>query len=387
MSSIAGTIASAPDATPAKRSHRIAAIDWMRGFVMLVMIIDHASMAFDRNHLSEDSALYTGAATMPLPVGEFLTRWITHLCAPTFIFLAGTSLALSVERRVAKGVPAWDIDRNILIRGAIIALIDPTLISLGVGHLSFGVLFAIGIAMMAMAALRRLSAWLLVALALGWYAGGEWITGLVWHPPGSPSLWVAFTMGTSGAGQLSVKYPVVPWLAMMMLGWAFGRYMNRYSGAHVSTSPARVMLISGIALLAIFFVVRNFNGYGNMFLLRGDDSALRWLHVSKYPPSVSYASLELGLMCLFLYVMMTLEPIIGVRENGLFLVLGQTAMFYYLVHRLVFDSLATYAGLREFGTITATYTIALGMVIVLYPACLWYRKVKAAHPDSVLKYF
>ncbi|HET7536684.1 MAG TPA: heparan-alpha-glucosaminide N-acetyltransferase domain-containing protein [Candidatus Didemnitutus sp.] len=384
---VASSVAAGEIPAPPKRSHRIASIDWMRGFVMLIMIIDHASMAFDRNHLSEDSALYAGSATMALPVAEFLTRWITHICAPTFIFLAGTSLALSVERRVAKGVPAWDIDRNILIRGAIIAAIDPTLISLGVGHLAFGVLFAIGISMMAMAGLRRLSAGLLLAFALGWYAFGEWITGLVWHPPGSPPLWVAFTIGTSGAGQLSVKYPVVPWLAMMMLGWAFGRYLNRFGSGKLSIPPARVMLVAGVASLVIFAVVRDLNGYGNMFLVRGDDSAIRWLQVSKYPPSVSYASLELGLMCVFLWVMMTLEPIIGVRENGLFLVLGQTAMFYYLIHRLVFDSLATYAGLREFGTITATYTIAFGMVVALYPACLWYRKVKAAHPDSFLKYF
>ena len=81
---------------------------------------------------------------MALPAGEFFTRWITHLCAPTFLFLAGTALALSVERRVAKGANAWEIDKSILTRGAIIALLDPTIISLGSGRWTFQVLLAIG---------------------------------------------------------------------------------------------------------------------------------------------------------------------------------------------------------------------------------------------------
>ncbi len=125
--------APAAAASGARKSSRIATIDWMRGLVMVLMVIDHASMAFDAQHLSHDSAQYADAATMALPGAEFFTRWITHLCAPTFVFLAGTALALSIERRVARGLPAWDIDRNILTRGAIIAALDLTLVSLGSG--------------------------------------------------------------------------------------------------------------------------------------------------------------------------------------------------------------------------------------------------------------
>jgi uncharacterized membrane protein len=85
-------------------SQRIACIDWMRGLVMVLMVVDHAAMAFDRHHLDEDSALYANAGTMALPAAEFFTRWITHLCAPSFVFLAGVALALSVERRAIRGV-------------------------------------------------------------------------------------------------------------------------------------------------------------------------------------------------------------------------------------------------------------------------------------------
>ncbi len=77
------------------KSKRIAAIDWMRGFVMILMVLDHVSMAFDGHHFSADSAAtFKGA----LPGAfEFLTRWATHLCAPTFVFLAGTALAISEQ--------------------------------------------------------------------------------------------------------------------------------------------------------------------------------------------------------------------------------------------------------------------------------------------------
>jgi uncharacterized membrane protein len=375
-----------PGPTPAAKSHRIAAIDWMRGFVMVLMIFDHASMSFDRDHVDHDSALYADARTMPLPGGEFFTRWMTHLCAPTFVFLAGTALALSVERRVAKGANAWEIDKNILIRGAIIVLLDVTVISLGLGRLSLSVLFAIGMSMMGMTVLRRLPTWGLLAFGLGWFLAGEWVTGLVWSPPGAAPVAGAIPFATSGDGAFSIKYPILPWLAMMALGWVFGRYMAHHASGRARLAPGQVMLIAGLASLALFAGVRGLNGYGNMFLPRADGSWQQWLHVSKYPPSLSFASLELGLMALILAVMMKLEPVLGVRDNGPLLVLGQTAMFYYLVHRFVFDAAASYGGLLGIGTISATYGVAITALVVLYPLCRWYRGFKAARPQSFLKY-
>jgi len=371
---------------PVTTSQRIAAIDWVRGFVMILMIFDHAAMAFNRNHLDHDSALYADAMTMALPAAEFFTRWMTHICAPTFVFLAGTALALSIERRVAQGMDAWEIDKNILIRGAIIALLDPTVISLGLGRLSLSVLTAIGLAMMAMALLRRLPTWGLVAFGLGWFLVGEWVTGLVWSPPGAASIPAALAFATSGAGAFSIKYPIVPWLAIMALGWVFGRHMTEYASGKTRVTPAKVMLVAGLVALVVFAVVRGLNGYGNMFLLRADSSWQQWLHVSKYPPSLSFTMLEVGLMCLILAVMMKLEPLIGVRRNGPLLVWGQTAMFFYLVHRFVFDASAHYGGLLGVGTISTTYIVGILALVVLYPLCLWYRSFKAAHPQSFLKY-
>jgi uncharacterized membrane protein len=372
--------------TPARPSHRIGSIDWMRGLVMVLMVIDHASMAFDGHHVAEDSALYEDAASMALPAGEFFTRWITHLCAPTFVFLAGASLALSVERRVLKGMNAWVIDKNILTRGAIIALMDPTLISFGSGKWTFSVLTAIGLSMMCTAALRRLPTWGLLAVGLGWMFLGEIPTGLAWDPPGNPSVWAAFAMATYGSETLTIKYPLFPWLAIMVLGWVFGRHLVRVGAGTTRVTGKTVLWISGALCLAVFAVVRWNAGYGDMFLHRADDSWQQWLHVSKYPPSLTYCALELGILFLCLAFLRTIEPRIGVRQNGVFLVFGQTAMFFYIVHRLVLEIPATYFGLRGVGNLATTYIVTPVVLVLLYPACRWYRAFKAAHPDSLLKY-
>jgi uncharacterized membrane protein len=365
---------------------RIATIDWMRGLVMLLMVIDHASMAFDASHLSEDSAMYPEAATMALPAAEFFTRWITHLCAPTFVFLAGTALALSVERKVAKRANPWEIDKQILTRGAIIALLDPTIVSLGSGRWTFQVLLAIGLSMMCMAVLRRLSSPMMLAFGLAWFAVGEIVTGWVWHPPGASSIPAAFLVATYGTSSLVIKYPLLPWLAMMMFGWAFGRYMIRFGLGQSRHPPAAVLLVAGFGALLAFALVRYAAGYGDMFLHRADNSWQQWLHVSKYPPSITYTGLELGLLCVILAALMTFERRIGFRPNGILLVFGQTAMFFYLAHRLAFEIPATYFGLRGAGDLSTTYAVSIVAIVALYPACRWYRRFKAAHPASVLKY-
>jgi len=373
-------------ATDSRISRRVASIDWMRGFVMVLMTIDHASMAFDAHHLDSDSAMYANASTMALPAAEFFTRWITHLCAPTFVFLMGTSLALSVERRVVKGVNAWEIDKSMLIRGMVIALLDLTVVSLGSARWNFGVLYAIGLSMICMVPLRRLPTWALLVVSVGWMVLGELVTGWFWTPPGNSSVAAALTLATYGGGLLVIKYPVIPWLAISVLGWVFGRHLIRFAAGLSNVSGRNVLWTCGVASLIMFAVVRGINGYGNMLLYRADNSWQQWLHVSKYPPSLTYYSLELGILFLCLAFLRALELRIGVRENGPLYVFGQTAMFFYIVHRVAFEVPATYFGLRDFDGLAATYGVSAIMLVLLYPACRWYRGVKAAHPRSILKY-
>jgi uncharacterized membrane protein len=368
----------------ANKHKRIASIDWMRGFVMILMLVDHVSMAYNRNHISTDSA----ALFIPgseLPELGFFVRWVSHLCAPVFVFLAGTALAISVERKVARGIEAVQIDKDILIRGAFIAILDPTIISLFSGRMTIQVLYAIGAAMMCMALLRRFSSTTLIVSALAIIVFGEMATAPFWPPQqDTQSIIAALFISTYASDELAIKYPLLPWLAMMMLGWVFGRYLLAYREGHTRIGPVSLLLLLAATALLAFAAIRYNNGYGNMFLYREDNSWQHWLHVSKYPPSAAFTFLELGILFFCLAVMIIIERIIGVRKNGILLIFGQTAMFFYLVHRLLLEGTATHAGLRYFGDLNTVFVVSLIMTALLYPLCWWYRRFKAKHPDSVL---
>lgn len=365
------------------KSKRIAAIDWMRGFVMILMVVDHVSMAYNAEHKSSDSAaLYVSGTT--LPSLEFFTRWVSHLCAPVFVFLAGTALAISVERKVSRGVDSGQIDKDILLRGAFIALLDPTIISLFSGRITIQVLYAIGVAMMCMALFRRFSSTLLIVMALAWIVLGEVLTLQFWPPAEDvDSIIAALLFSTYSAPDMVIKYPLLPWLAMMILGWVFGRYLLAYKDGKAIVGPVTLLSMLGFSALMIFVAIRYNNDYGNMFLYREDNSWQHWLHVSKYPPSAAFTFLELGIMSVIMAMMIGLERIIGDRPNGVLLVFGQTAMMFYLVHRLILEGTATYGGLRHFSDLNTTFLISAVMLILLYPFCLWYRGFKASHAHSI----
>jgi len=369
------------------KSARISAIDWMRGFVMIIMVLDHVSMAYNAQHLSTDSAASFEPGTA-LPALEFFTRWISHICAPVFVFLAGTALAISVERKLSTGFDSKAIDKDILIRGAFIALLDPTITSFFSGKLIFQVLYAIGIAMMCMAFFRRLSSIQLLIIAGAWILGGELVTAQFWFDQGQEqSIIVALLVGKYSSPDLSISYALLPWLSVMILGWVFGRYILDYGEGKVRTSPAKLLFTLGSIALISFIVIRYINDYGNMFLYREDFSWQHWLHVSKYPPSASFFTLELGLMAIILATMMKVEQRVGTRTNGVLLVFGQTSMMFYLVHRIFLTGTATYGGLSDFTNLPSTYLITAVLLVLLYPFCLWYRSFKASHPDSLwLKY-
>jgi len=368
-------------------SKRIASIDWMRGFVMILMLVDHVSMVYNRDHLSTDSAV-SYVAGSALPALDFFTRWISHLCAPVFVFLAGTALAISIERKVARGVDSSKIDKDILLRGAFIALLDPTLISLFAGKFIFQVLYAIGVAMMCMAFFRRLSSTTLIILALSWFIFGEMLN-TAFYPPqdGVQSIVNALLFSTYSSAELSIVYPLLPWLAIMLMGWVFGRYLLDFKDGKIKIGPVKLLLGLGITALVGFIVIRYFNDYGNMLLYREDNSWQHWLHVSKYPPSASFALLELGVMLVLMAFMIMIERIVGVRPNGILLVLGQTAMFFYLVHRLVLVGVANAFDLHNMFDLQFTFIISGLFLLILYPMGIWYRSFKAKHPESIwLKY-
>jgi uncharacterized membrane protein len=377
------------EAQPAPRSSlRLAPLDAMRGLVMLLMTVDHASEYFNEGRYFSDGAMFWKAGSA-IPVDQFLFRFITHLCAPTFVFLAGVGIALSTQKRLAQGESAQSVDKALFTRGLFIALLDPLWMSLpmleGTGVL-FQVLYAIGISMMCMPLLRKLSPRALGVTALSFFALSELLTGLsVMASGGAPSIVSALTLsggifpieGMGSFVRFIVGYPFVHWLAIMLLGYACAERLAR-SGIETE----QWLLKCAAGLFALFGVVRGLNAYGNMGLLRDSAELVQWLHVSKYPPSITFIALELGIMALWLAAFYRLGRA-GVLDNALapLVLLGQTALFYYVLHVHVLFALSHGFGIEKQSMGLATL-MAAGDAVFLYFVCRPYARHKSAHPNG-----
>ncbi|MEZ4356495.1 MAG: heparan-alpha-glucosaminide N-acetyltransferase domain-containing protein [Myxococcota bacterium] len=395
--------------TKASGPGRIAAIDWMRGFVMVLMAVDHASQMWNAGRVAADSAYLLDPVTggplwvpgTALDPAQFATRWITHLCAPTFLFLSGTSLAMSLEKRRGLGARERDLDRHLFVRALVILGFEGLLSLLAdQGVVILQVLFAIGTSMLAMIGLRRLPTGWLVALGAGWLVAGELVLGVV----APPAAGIAGAGGAAGGRSLAEImflvpgtappfysiYPMTHWLAMMLLGWAFGRAFLRRGGSREGRLEIeKELLFGGASALFVAFVLRGANGYGNLFLLRDDRSIVQWLHMSKYPPALVYTLTELGLMALGLVVCLAIERRLGRAPNewNPLLVLGQTALFFYVLHFIVLggSALAITGGMMQRG-LPEAWLAAAATLVVLYPVCLGFRALKRRYPRSVLQY-
>ncbi len=386
-----------PAAAPrAAATTRLAAIDALRGLVMVLMTLDHASGAFNGGRLMTDSPTMYKAG-MALDPAQFYARWVTHLCAPTFVFLAGLSLSISFERRRARGdapvadgappqTPAGQ-DRFLVTRGLFIAACDPLWMSWAFGmrgRVLLQVLYAIGASFVAMAALRRLPRGVLGALALVVMVGHEALMGLTSTlGGGAPGPALALLVTGGRAGSFVVAYPLLPWLAVMALGYSAGGLVVRTPADRLSAR----CLGAAVVALGLFAVVRGIDGYGNQGLYRDDASLVQWLHVCKYPPSLSYLCLELGLMGLLLALFLRVGPASPFRVAlSPLVLLGQTAFFFYLLHVHLLEGAAHGLGLVRQEGLAGAFVAAAIAVAILYPLCAVYRRYKAAHPDGWARY-
>ena len=249
-------------------SNRVAAIDWLRGLAILLMALDHASLTWNAGRVAADSAYLlnpesTGPLWIPgsgLDAAQFYTRWITHLCAPIFIFLSGTSLAMSFEKRRAAGMRERDLDKHLLIRAIVIFGCEGLLSMMsGMCEPFLQVLFAIGASMIAMIFLRRLPTVFLLGLGLAWLAGSELVL-FYFFPTGEGERSVfELLFFTAGArGDLLVYYPMTHWLAMMLLGWAFGRHLLARPETDAGRQETeKLLLFSGLSALLFWSYVRS----------------------------------------------------------------------------------------------------------------------------------
>jgi uncharacterized membrane protein len=354
----------------------------MRGIVMVLMALDHASHAFNAGRYTRDSFMWYPAGS-EIPAIQFLVRWVTHLCAPTFLFLAGFVLALSVARRLSRGEPQRSMDISLLIRGVFILLLDPLWMSFGFGGATvFQVLYAIGGSFCLMIPLRRFGIRSLFAFGLGILVFGEALA--LWagmdQRPGLMSTFLV-TGGPVTQG-IYVLYPLLPWFAYMVLGWVCGAYLLQSN----NVNPVRFFTLAGIISILVFLIFRGFNQYGNMLLYRFDNSIVQWLHVSKYPPSFSFAALELGLMFL------TFAIVFGCYRNRTpsaanpLQVFGRTPLFFYILHVHLLAVAAWALNLHRAGGLVETGLATLVVLGALYPLCRFYDRFKRAHPKSLLRY-
>jgi uncharacterized membrane protein len=374
---------------PRPRGARMPAIDWLRGLMVIFMLIDHASSIFNTGYLNTDSAA-SYKPGMALPPLQFLSRWIPYLVggAAVFFLTAGAALAFYIQKHRREG--EWGIDRFLLTRGAFLVILDPTLITWlwgGPPPRFLQALFALGASMMALTLLRRLSnRWLLAmsaviavfgeAVALSFWSGKAW---------NAPPL-LALTLGVAYTHGWMILYPVLPWLVMMILGLVCGRKLIelRESGR----SPERFFAGWGLAMLAAFVAVRGLNGYGNMLLYRSDGSLIQWLHVSKYPPSLSYITMCLALAALSFAVLWRLQSRLKGepwRGNPL-LVFGRTPLFFYLAHWPILVAFSNLTGLGQKSGLGTAYAVSMVALVILYGLCMAYDRYKSKRTYAWLSY-
>jgi uncharacterized membrane protein len=371
-------------------SERLASIDLLRGLVMIVMALDHTRDFFA-----------TGGFN-PRDVADpalFLTRWITHFCAPVFIFLAGISASLYG----AQGRTTRDVSRYLLTRGLWLVLIEFTVVRLGwmfafdLTNFVTQVIFAIGISMIALAALVHLPRWAVAAIGLGMMLGHNMLDGIKAQSFGAAApLWNLLhqpgMLDLGGHIKLFVLYPLIPWIGVMAAGYALGPVLT------LPRAPRLRWLIGlGLATVAGFVLLRASNLYGDPASWVRHDillaTVLSFINCEKYPPSLLYLAMTLG------PALLLLAAFDGARGRVADAVttFGRVPFFYYVAHLFLIHTLAVlFAGATQgeagwlFGGFPAgkppgyglglpgVYAMWLVVIGLLYPLCRRFASIKRA---------
>ena len=391
-----------PETTSQSPVGRIASIDIIRGAVMVLMAIDHVRV-------------FAGIPAGGAGYGVFFTRWVTHFCAPAFIFLAGTSAFLYGQKKP-------DLSRFLFTRGLWLILLELTVIRLSwTFNFDFrqyemaGVIWVIGVSMVMMAALVKLPVRVVAAIGLLIIFGHNLVTG---HAFGIAEgltndirsvLWklfyVGFFSGPIEAGpngpRLVVLYTIIPWVGVMAAGYGFGAIVTR-----PAEQRDRACLTIGLGAIVLFLVLRGLNLYGEPSEWSAPTPSadgrpqmpvlLSFLNTSKYPASLQFLLMTLGPT---IALMPFLERAKGALARWM-TVFGRVPFFYYVLHIPLIHVAAILITQIRMGMVVpwlfanhpmgsprppAGYTWSLGLlylvwlivVVLLYFACRWYADVKA----------
>ncbi|GAB3805024.1 DUF1624 domain-containing protein [Spirosoma humi] len=381
---------------------RVTAIDITRGLVMVIMALDHVRDLLHTPALTQNP---TDLATTTPAI--FMTRWITHLCAPTFVFLSGTSAYLSLRKQQAANGDDRSARRFLLKRGLVLVLLELTVVNFAFWFdiqfqsLLLQVIYAIGGGLIILSLLAKLPVkWVgIIGLVIMF---GHNILQLVptFTNPAAKLVWALLfrtdVFPVSPHFAMLAGYPLIPWLGIMLVGFATGQLMER-----PIEQRKPLLLRIGLGALLLFILLRFLNVYGDpapwSTQQTGLFTVLSFINVTKYPPSLLYALLMLGLMFLFLSA-------VDGKDNALtrwLTVYGKVPMFYYILHwylvhlaMIGMSLLQGYSladlptGPLNFGrpanagiSLGGVYLVWIGLVMLLYPLCKWYGKFKPAHPE------
>jgi uncharacterized membrane protein len=377
---------------------RIQSVDLLRGVVMVIMALDHTREFFnaDAYHFSPEDLTQTNGLL-------FFTRWITHFCAPVFVFLAGVSVQLASGKR--RALPA--VSRHLVGRGLWLIFLEWTVLEVmwtfnfHYQMVMLQVIWVIGWSMIVLAGLVWLPRRAVAIFALGMMVLHNALDGV--RPAAFGSLgWVwnvlhvpaAFPVGHT---LIFVLYPLVPWIAVLAAGYCFGPILQMEE-----VRRRRILIRLGGALTAAFFLLRLLNIYGDPQPWKAQSTAtltvISFFRTTKYPPSLEFLLMTLGPAILAL----GLIDRVRVPENHPFRVFGRVPMFYYIPHFYMIHAAALLvSGLRygrwdyflhfpgpllgmpdpgfpkDWGyNLAVVYLVWLTIVALLYFPCQWYMGVK-----------
>lgn len=304
-------------------SSRLLGIDRLRGLVIALMALDHVRDFFSPTPFWPDDL----PGTTP---GWFFTRWITHLCAPVFVLLAGSS-AFVREQKYGKAAQS----RYLLTRGLMLVLLEVTVINLSwqfsYSFIFLQVIWALGIGMIVLAGLIWLPRWAIALFAFSQILLHNLLDGL--PQPDLGFFWGLlhfqnyYPLHSSGFG-VFVAYPIIPWLGVMAAGYLLGEWLL----TSVEKRQQK-LVVTGLLLLGLFVVLRSFNGYGDHQLWASQPqgaiyTVMSFLDASKYPPSLLYLCVTLGPALLLLALFDKWAPPL---DRGLML-FGRHPLFVYVIH-------------------------------------------------------
>lgn len=398
-----------PVATPAK-ARRIESIDLLRGIVMIIMALDHV-----RDYFHRDAFLYSPTDLTQTSPALFFTRFITHYCAPVFVFLAGMSAFLSGTKKTKK-----ELSFFLFTRGIWLVLIELFFVSLFRTFnplyifTNLQIIWAIGISMIALSGLIYLDKRIILAIGILFVFGHNLLDNV--HVPGDGAgafLWALLhdpQRFTFGNYLVWARYPVIPWIGIMTIGYCLG---SIYTAAYDPQKRRKLLLYLGFGSIALFILLRSGNFYGDAALWSVQKNTLysffSFINVSKYPPSLLYTLITLGPALIFLAL--TERPLKALGSK--ILVFGRVPMFYYLAHILAIHILAVIAtilftttpwmdmmvlrdgvnntpALKGYGfNLAITYAVWIGLILLLYPFCKRFDAYKRAHVSEKkwLSYF